>query len=154
MGGLHKCTDNGQRYQTNELFDEWVDCDVYDWNVGVSRFDETTFSCMVFMVLASHGCQLLRLLCISVMSVFIWWFNSWFWHWDSTRSNLVLANPSSSSFTCFNAFSNGSSGPKLLRVCFADSPSFRSLISDDESTSSVEHAAHFDVFSWNWSKFH
>lgn len=47
---------------------------VYDWNVGIgaSRL-VTTFSWIEFSVFENHGCQLLRLVCISVRVAFSWW---------------------------------------------------------------------------------
>lgn len=134
--------------QTN-VFDAGVDWDVYDWNVGVSRLVDATFSCMVLIVFVNHGCQLLfRLLWISAISVFIWCVRSWLRHCDSTRSSFVWASPNSSSLICFSAISNGSNGPKLLIDCFVPSPSLLSFDSDNESTSSNdEQVEHFETFS-------
>lgn len=137
-----------QKLHTDELLVVAFVWDVYDWNVA-SRFDEATFSWMELMVFVSHGCQLFRLLWISPINVFIWWFKSWLRHCDSTSSNFVWANCSSSSLICFSAFSNGSSGPKLLTVCLNNvfsSP--LSLDGDAWSKSAAEHDSQCETFTY------
>lgn len=120
-------------------------CAIYDWNVGVSRFVDATFSWIVLIVFVSHGCQLLRLLCISAISVFIWCVKSWLRHWDSTSSSFVWAKLNSSSLICFVAFTIGSNGPRLSSVCLVN---FWSAFSAADGMASFpQHTAQFDDFS-------
>lgn len=129
-------------------------CVMNDWNVGASRFDDATFSWIELMVFVSHGCQLLRLLWNSAISVFSWCVRSWLQHCDSTSSSLVCARLSSSSLICLVACSMGSNGPRLSRVCLMRvlSPLGTSMQSVSwQSVSVAEHDSHFDDFSYKTS---